>query len=205
MPAGLFITEWTAANFLRITRYETRAIWLVWTKQIFKNELCSMHRECYNRKKQLSKGILMRYFTKEWFLKCQIYPQTKALKDELNDAAAAFHAAQSKDDLPSLLRRELMLHDGEVSNIETAADCVVEVNNSPYAVHQKIRFTNALVKQALPPIGAIWLYEELYRHKRGVGYEVHILFHKPMPPKHKAILASDLFETKIICDDIVFE
>lgn len=142
----------------------------------------------------------MRYFTKEWYLKCQTAPQMK----ELRDVVEIFQKESAKEDLPQHLREDFMFHDGEILKFETGTDCVIEIE-SPFSQYHKIRFCNAVMKQELPSIGAIWLYEELYKNKSGIGYEAHILFLKMIKPNHKIILSSDLFETKIICSDILVE
>lgn len=144
----------------------------------------------------------MRHLTKDWYLKCQIYPQTKALKEELDHAVSAYRAEQDRANLPTELRRKFLFHDGIISKIEIGTDCIIEVD-SPYSECHRIVFCDAIVKQELPPVGASWLYEELYRHKSGVGYEVHILSFQMQKPSHKAVLETDLFDTKIICTDIV--
>ena len=53
-------------------------------------------------------------------------------------------------------------------------------------------------------VGAVWLYRELYRHKSGRGYEVHILFEAPAGPVYRKICAAALIDTRIICDEIEF-
>ncbi len=146
----------------------------------------------------------MRYLTKDWYLKCQIYPQTAALKEELEKTENSCRAELVKQNLPADLRGKFMFHDGNVSQVKTGTDFTMEIS-SPYSEYHRIIFRNAVLKQDMPPVGATWLYEELYRHKSGVGYEAHILFFKMMKPRHKTILDSDLFETRIICEDIVFE
>ncbi len=146
----------------------------------------------------------MRYLTKDWYLKCQIYPQTKELKEELDNAVNAYHIDQGNEKLPTDLCKKLMFHDGIISKIETGTDIIIEIE-SPYSEYNRITFQNAVVKQEIPPVAASWLYEEIYPHKSGVGYEVHILLFKMMKSNHKKVLKSDLFETKIICKDILFE
>ncbi len=148
--------------------------------------------------------IDIRYLTKDWYLKCQIYPQTQGLKEELDNAVNAYRTEQEKIKIPPDLCRKLMFHDGNISKIEIGTDCTIEIE-SPYSEHNRIIFINAIIQQELPPVGATWLYEEIYFHKSGVGYEVQILSFKMMKPNHKKILKSDLFETKIICKDILFE
>ncbi len=146
----------------------------------------------------------MRYLTKDWYIKCQIYPQTKALKEELDQAVNEYRAEQNSGKMPTDLCRKMMFHDGTIWNVKTGADCIMEVD-SPYSEYRSIIFCDALIKQELPPSGATWLYEEIYPHKSGVGYEVHILSYKMLKPGHKTIKSSDLFDTKIICKDIMFE
>lgn len=60
------------------------------------------------------------------------------------------------------------------------------------------------VKQALPPAGAVWLYEELYRHKSGTGYEAHILLEAPTRSGRRRLQLADLFDLKLICSEICF-
>ena len=146
----------------------------------------------------------MRYLTKDWFMLVQTYPRPDELKNKLDGIAASCQEAQNKESLPDALRRNFMFHDGEVLEITAGADFIVYIK-SPFSSYHKITFRKASVKQEMPPVGAVWLYQELYRHKSGDGYEAHILFYKHSKPEHKKILASDLFDMKIICKDILFE
>ena len=146
----------------------------------------------------------MRYLTKDWFMSTQTYPMPDELKKRSDEIMASYREAQDKELLPDTLRREFMFHDGEVLAIAAGADFVVQIK-SPFSDHHKITFREASVKQEIPPVGAMWLYQELYRHKSGDGYEAHILFYKHSKPEHKKVLTSDLFDTKIICKDILLE
>ncbi len=146
----------------------------------------------------------MRYLTRDWYLKCQTYPRTQALDKELKEIEGAYRVAQDREQLPTSLRKGFVFHDGVISKIVVGKDCTIEIS-SPYSPYHKVIFRDALIKQELPPVGATWLYEELYNHKSGTGYEAHILSFRMMGPSHKGILESDLFETKIICSDIEFE
>ena len=146
----------------------------------------------------------MRYMTKEWYMLWQTYPMPDKLRTELGGVSALYREAQTRETLPEKLRQNFGFHDGEVLEVAAGTDFVIRLK-SPYSDYQKITFQDAIVKQEMPPVGAWWLYEELYCHKSGVGYEAHILFHKASGPRHKKILLSDLFDTKIICGDILFE
>lgn len=146
----------------------------------------------------------MRYLTKDWFIRTQTYPMPEGLKKELDGIAASCQEAQNKELLPDALRRNFLFHDGKVLAITSGADCIVHIK-SPFSGYHKITFLEASVKQEIPPVGAVWLYQELYRHKSGNGYEAHILFSKPSKPVHKKFLTSDLFDMKIICKNILLE
>lgn len=146
----------------------------------------------------------MRYLTKDWFMRMQTYPMPEELKKKLNGIAAFYQEAQNKELLSDVLRRDFMFHDGEVLEITAGADFIVHIK-SPFSSYHKITFREASIKQEIPPVGAVWLYQELYRHKSGNGYEAHILFYKRSKPEHKKILTSDLFNMKIICKDILLE
>ena len=146
----------------------------------------------------------MRHLTKEWYMLSQTYPRPDELKKKLDGIAASCREAQDREALPEKLRQNFMFHDGEVLEVRADTDFVIRLK-SPYSDYHKIIFQDAVVKQEMPPVGAWWLYEELYRHKSGVGYEAHVLFYKATGLRHKKILASDLFDTKIICRDILFE
>ena len=146
----------------------------------------------------------MRYLTKDWYMLCQTHPMPDELKKKLDGIMASYREAQSRENLPEKLRQNFMFHDGEALEVTAGTDFVIRLK-SPFSDYRKIIFQDAVVKQETPPVGAWWLYEELYRHKSGVGYEAHVLFHKLSGPAHKGTLASDLFDTKIICRDILFE
>ncbi len=146
----------------------------------------------------------MRYLTKDWYMLSQTYPMPDELRKKLDGIGAAYREAQDRETLPEKLRQDFMFHDGEVLEITAGTDFVIRLK-SPFSDYRKVTFQDAVVRQETPPVGAWWLYEELYRHKSGVGYEAHILFHKESGPRHKKTLASDLFEAKIICRDILFE
>ena len=146
----------------------------------------------------------MRYLTKDWYMLSQTYPMPDELREKLDGIGAAYREAQDREALPEKFRRNFMFHDGEVLEVTAGIDFVLRLK-SPFSDYHKIIFQDAIVKRETPPIGAWWLYEELYRHKSGAGYEAHILFHKASGPRHKKTLVSDLFETKIICGDILFE
>lgn len=145
----------------------------------------------------------MRYLTKEWYIRCQSYPKPHELEKELRGISESCRRAREKEDLPDNLRRGFMFHDGDILEIVTGKDFIIHID-SPFSNYHTITFLDAAVKQEPPPAGALWLYEELYRHKSGVGYEAHILSQKASGPRHKKVLASDLFDTKIICRDILF-
>ena len=70
--------------------------------------------------------------------------------------------------------------------------------------YHTVIFRHARVKQALPPAGAVWLYEELYRHKSGTGYEAHILLEAPTRSGRRRLQLADLFDLKLICSEICF-
>lgn len=140
----------------------------------------------------------MRYFTKEWYELCQVYGRTfdgkkeAALKKQLDGVSAAFQAAIKKENLPEDLWEKFSFHDGDIRDIQEGSDYIVVVD-SPFSGYHKVTFRDAAVKQDRIPVGAVWLYEELYRH--ALGYEAHILCQKGW----------DLYDTKIICSEILFE
>lgn len=144
----------------------------------------------------------MRYFTKEWFLESQTYPLTENTRKKLSEIGAAYRTACEKEKLSEQLVKDFFFHDGKVSKIITEKDCTLSVD-SPFSAYHTILFRDAVLKGELPPIGAVWLYEELYRHKSGIGYEVHILFSSPTGTKHKTIQKSDLLDLKILCREIL--
>ena len=105
--------------------------------------------------------------------------------------------------LPDGLLQQFFFHDGVVREIITGTDLTLRID-SPYSEYHTVTFRGARLKQEPPRVGAVWLYRELYRHKSGMGYEVHILFDAPAGPAHQGIRPSDLIDTKIICDEIEF-
>lgn len=145
----------------------------------------------------------MRYFTKEWYLACQTVPMTKALQRQLQEPGEAYRAVQAREALPDELRQNFHFHDGVVREVCAGADYTLCID-SPFSDDHFVTFHNALIRQEQPPVGAVWLYEELYRHKSGTGYEAHILFYAPSGPVHSRTLASDLIGLKIICTAISF-
>lgn len=140
----------------------------------------------------------MRYFTKEWYELCQVYGRTferkkeAALKKQMDGVSAAFQEALKKENLPEGLWEKFFFHDGDIRDIQEGADYIVEVD-SPFSEYHKVAFRNAVLKQDSMKIGAVWLYEELYRHH--LGYEAHVL----------SQCGRDLCDTKIICSEILFE
>ncbi len=142
----------------------------------------------------------MRYFTKEWYDLMQEYGRTfglekAALRNRLDAAAAAFQRDLARQELPKGLFEKFNFHDGDILDVqigEKYGDYVIKVS-SPFAVYNKVTFQRAVVKQDSIPVGAVWLYEELYRH--ALGYEAHVLCDSSL----------GLRDTKIICADILFE
>ena len=145
----------------------------------------------------------MRYFTKEWYLACQTVPMTEALWKQLREAGAAYRAVQAREAIPDELRQRFHFHDGVVREVRAGTDYTLRID-SPFSDYHTVTFHNALLRQEQPPAGAVWLYEELYRHKSGTGYEAHILFDAPSGPVHSKTRASDLIDLKIICSAISF-
>ncbi len=145
----------------------------------------------------------MRYLTKEWFLACQTWPMTAEVQRRLDETSRAFRAAQAREALPPELARDFSFHDGVVREIHTGDDLVLAID-CPFSSCHTVTFRHARVKQPLPPSGAVWLYEELYRHKSGTGYEAHILLETPAGSARRKIQPSDLFDLKIICSEILF-
>ena len=145
----------------------------------------------------------MRYLTKEWFLACQAWPIAQDAQKKLDDLMRSYHEAQLREALPDGLREKFSFHDGVVRQFTCGQDCTLRID-SPFSSYHTVIFRNAVCRQALPPVGAVWLYEELYRHKSGTGLEAHILFSAPQKPAHKKMLPSDLIEWKILCSEIVF-
>lgn len=140
----------------------------------------------------------MRYFTKEWYELVQKYGHTfnrekkSERKKQLDAISAAFHQAAEREDLPKELLEKFSFHDGEIRDVQQGEDYIIEVR-SPFSRYARIIFCNAVVKQDSIPAGAVWLYEELYRH--ALGYEAHILCESSL----------GLRDTKIICKDILFD
>ena len=145
----------------------------------------------------------MRYLTKEWYIACQADPMTPEVQKQLDEIDRAYCAAQTREALPDGLLRRFFFHDGAVREIVTGTDLTLRID-SPYSEYHTVTFRGARLKQEPPRVGAVWLYRELYRHKSGMGYEVHILFDSPAGPAHRGIRPSDLIDTKIICDEIEF-
>ena len=143
----------------------------------------------------------MRYFTKEWFLTCQ-NPINENMREKPKEVSAAYHAACEREKLPEKLLEDFSFHDGVVSSITMNADCTLSIC-SPFSNYHTLIFRDAILKQDLPTVGAEWLYEELYRHKSGIGYEAHILFYAPTGAAHKRIQKTDLLDSKIICSEIL--
>ena len=146
----------------------------------------------------------MRYLTKDWFILSQSFPVTEDRRRELDRLTAAYRKAQADEALPAELRQSFSFHDGTVEAARHDGDIVLRVS-SPYSRYRSVRFCGALLKQELPPPGAVWLYEELYRHKSGRGYEAHILLYSGLDTPHRVILPEELTDLKIVCSDIQFE
>ena len=146
----------------------------------------------------------MRYFTKEWFLNCQTFPMTESMRKKADEAGDAYRFACEKEKLPDNLLKNFSFHDGVIREITSGTDYILSID-SPFSEYHTVIFRSALLKQEQPIIGAEWLYEELYRHKSGIGYEAHILFFSPSGAPHKKIRESDLIDLKIICEDIVIQ
>lgn len=148
----------------------------------------------------------MRYLDKNWYLKSQKYPPD----GETYEAVKALDEAEIKSGVPENLRRYLCFHDGKIISEETVQSGVEPIfSGSDYALRiqcpykqETVTFRDAIVKTERPPTGAEWLYEEIYRHKSGKGYEIHILLESS--ECHIPILVSDLIEMKIVCRDISF-
>lgn len=139
----------------------------------------------------------MRYFTKEWYELCQEYsraygPKKTEWKKRLDAVSEAFRKDLAQQNLPEVLWKQFHFHDGEILDVQEGKNLVIRVN-SPFTTYKKITFCNAAVKQDSIPVGAVWLYEELYRH--ALGYEAHILCESRL----------GLRNTKIICSEILFE
>lgn len=144
----------------------------------------------------------MRYLTKEWYLACQTWPMTANVQKQLDETSRAFRAARVRENLPPELVRDFSFHDGVIRDIHAEEDLTLSID-CPFSSYHTVIFRHARVKQPLPPTGAVWLYEELYRHKSGTGYEAHILLNTPASARRNPQLA-DLFELKIICGEICF-
>ena len=145
----------------------------------------------------------MRYLTKEWYIACQSDPMTPEVQKQLDEIDRAYCAAQTRETLPDGLLQQFFFHDGVVREIITGTDYTLCID-CPFSPYHTVTFRGARLKQEPPRVGAVWLYRELYRHKSGMGYEVHILFDSPAGPAHRGIRPSDLIDTKIICDEIEF-
>lgn len=143
----------------------------------------------------------MRYLTKEWYLACQTANMTAEAQKKLDEAVRACRTAMEREAVPEELRRGFSFHDGVILEIHSGTDYILRVD-CPFSGFHTVVFRGARLRQEQPPVGAIWLYEELYRHKSGSGYEAHILFETPSGPTHKKMRASDLTDLKIICSDI---
>ena len=142
----------------------------------------------------------MRYFTKDWYelmQKCgRAYgPKEAELRKRLDAVSAAFRQDLSQQNLPKGMWNKFCFHDGKILDVQAGEDyedCIIRVD-SPFTAYNKVTFCSALVKQDNIPVGAVWLYEELYRHT--LGYEAHIL----------CCGRDGLLDTKIVCRDILFE
>lgn len=146
----------------------------------------------------------MRYLTKEWYLAAQARSVTPDIQKRLDDASAAYRAAQAREALPDGLRERFFFHDGVVLECRAGADYTLRID-CPFSPYHTVVFRSASVRGEQPPPGALWLYEELYRHKSGCGYEAHILFWHMEKPVHRNLRDTDLLDLKIICSDILFE
>ena len=93
--------------------------------------------------------------------------------------------------------------DEVIESILVGEDLTFSID-SPFSGYHTVIFRLARVKQALPPAGAVWLYEELYRHKSGTGYEAHILLEAPTRSGRRRLQLADLFDLKLICSEICF-
>ena len=145
----------------------------------------------------------MRYLTKAWYLASQKYPLNDEEQKALREAQLARRAAEERDAVPDGMRESFCFHDAAVRGSYRGADYVISLDGALSPVRSVV-FRDALVKGETPPDGAVWLYEELYRHKSGSGYEAHILFEAMQGEAHKHLREGDLFELKTICRDIVF-
>lgn len=145
----------------------------------------------------------MRYLTKEWHLACQTWPVTADIQKQLDETGRAFRAAQAQENLPLELVRNFSFHDGAVRDIRVGEDLTLFLD-CPFSSYHTVIFRHARVKQPLPPAGAVWLYEELYRHKSGTGYEAHILLEAPAASASRKPQLAGLFDPKIICSEICF-
>ena len=142
----------------------------------------------------------MRYFTREWYELMQeegraYGPKETELRKRLDAISAAFRNDLAQQNLPEGLWNRFYFHDGEILDVQVGEDyedCVIRAD-SPFSAYNKVTFCKALVKQDNIRVGAVWLYEELYRH--ALGYEAHIL----------SWSGEGLLDTKIVCSDILFE
>lgn len=145
----------------------------------------------------------MRYLTKQWYLDCQAASITPDAQKKLDDTMRAFQAAQLREALPDEMREKFRFHDGVIKKILCDSDCTLWIS-SPFSSYHSVVFQDAVCRQSPPPVGAVWLYAELYRHKSSRGFEAHVLFSAPQKPVHKKVLPSDLIEWKVVCSNIVF-
>ena len=154
----------------------------------------------------------MKYLDKKWYLECQ---KSAGDKNRIKAAITALNEAEIKHRIPENLKRDLCFHDGKVISEETVrseaepvfsgCDYILRIN-SPLNPHSVVIFRDALVKSERSPESAEWLYEEIYRHKSGNGYEIHILFisYSGCDRHPREVLPSDLIEMKVICQDVAF-
>ena len=140
----------------------------------------------------------MRFLTKDWYELMQRYgrpfdvKEAERLRKQLDIVSSDLQKAMDQESLPEELRKKFFFHDGEICNIQEGADYILEIS-SPFSEYRRVMFCGAMVKQDRIPAGAVWLYEELYRHF--LGYEAHILCWS----------SQGLRDTKIICTNILFE
>ena len=130
----------------------------------------------------------MRYMTKQWFAG----RQTGETKNPAQAPALA-HAARVREQLPEELDRDFHFHDGTVLAVKLGNDLTLDIK-SAYSPHSRIVFMDALIRGGEPKPGDTWLYEELYRHKSGRGYEAHMLLQRAR--------SEELIETRVVCGDI---
>ena len=145
----------------------------------------------------------MRYLTKEWYLAGQAWPVTAEVQERLDETGRAFRAARAREALPPELVHDLSFHDGVIRAVHSGEDLTFSID-CPFSRHHTVIFRHARVKQTLPPVGAVWLYEELYRHKSGTGYEAHLLLEAPAGAGRRKLQLADLYDLKIVCSEICF-